>query len=76
MLRIHNVKVSRIISPVIVTDFEWIPMGLDIGVPSDSLKNCIYAVVFASSIDSLESVFHKKIPNVRILFMPIPPLVL
>lgn len=75
MLWVHNVKISRVVRPVIVGDLECIAFGFDIGVPADSFKDRVNAVVFTASVDSLKSILHKQLPNVRVFLMPVPPFV-
>ena len=75
MLWIAVVKVSCVIRPMVIADLECIAFGFDICVPADSFKDRVNAVVFTASVDSLKSILHKQIPNVRVFLMPIPPLV-
>lgn len=76
MLWIHDMKVPGVICRVVVANLEWITLCLDICVPADALKNCLATVVLMSSIDDLKREFHKQVPNMRILFVILPPLLL
>ena len=40
--------------------------------PADSFKDRVNAVVFTASVDSLKSILHKQLPNVRVFLMPVP----
>lgn len=76
MLWIHDMKVSGVICRVVVANLEWITLCLNVGMPADALKNCLATVVLMSSIDDLKRKFYKQVPNMRILFVILPPLLL
>ena len=76
MLWIHYMKISGVICRVVVANFEWIALCLNVCMPANALKNCFATVVMMSSIDDLKREFDKQVPNVRILFVILPPLLL
>ena len=76
MLWIHDMKVPGIISSVVIANLKWIALGLDVGMPTDALKNGFATVVLMSSINDLKREFDKQVPNMRILFMILPPMLL
>ena len=69
-------EISSVICRVIVANLEWIAFCLNVGMPADPLKNCLATVVLMSSIDDLKREFNKQVPNMRILFVVLPPLLL
>ncbi len=69
-------KVSGVIRRVVIANLEWIALGLNVCMPANALKDCLTTVVLMSSIDDLKREFHKQVPNVRILFVILPPLLL
>ena len=67
-------EVSGVICRVIVANLEWIALGLNVGMPTYALKNCLATVMLVSAINDLKRKFHKQVPNMRILFVVLPPL--
>ena len=76
MLWIHDMKIPGVICRVVVANLKWIALCLDVGMPANTLKNCLATVVLVSSINDLKRKFHKQVPNMRILFVILPPLLL
>ena len=76
MLWIHYMEVSGVICRVVVANLKWIALCLNIGMPANALKDCLTTIVMMASIDDLKREFHKQFPNVRILFVILPPLLL
>ena len=69
-------EVSGVICRVVVANLKWIALCLNIGMPANALKDCLTTIVMMASIDDLKREFHKQFPNVRILFVILPPLLL
>jgi hypothetical protein len=69
-------KVSGVICRVVVANLKWITLCLNVGMPANALKDCFATIVLMSSIDDLKREFHKQVPNMRILFVVLPPLLL
>lgn len=69
-------EVSSVICRVVIANLEWIALCLNVGMPANALKNRLTAVVLMSSLNDLERKFYEQFPNVRILFVILPPLLL
>jgi hypothetical protein len=76
MLWIHDMKVSGVIRSVVIANLKWVALRLNVGMPTNALKDCLATVVIMSSINDLKREFDKQVPNMRILFMVLPPLLL
>ena len=65
------VKVSSIVSSMVVTDFER-TVGLDVSVPTYPLKDGIHRVAPLTTANNLVGKLHKQFPNLRVLIVKFP----